>query len=200
MPKGFPKNGINKGWFKANHMAWNKGVNGCWSEDVCKRKSNAMMGNSNPMKRTECNEKLRIASSRRTHSKEEKTKISDSVKNSYDSKLREVRRKQMIEHNLLGNNNDTYIERKVENWLLFNNILYVKQYPIEVGIADFYLPESNLIIECDGDYWHNMPNRVISDKRKDEYLLSNEYNILRLPEYKINTQFNECMNNIKELL
>ena len=36
--------------------------------------------------------------------------------------------------------NDTNIERLIENQLLFNNVLYVKQFKYEHGVADFWLP------------------------------------------------------------
>jgi very-short-patch-repair endonuclease len=36
-------------------------------------------------------------------------------------------------------------------------------------VCDFYLPKYNIIIECDGEYWHNYPNgREIDTQRVDE--------------------------------
>lgn len=51
--------------------------------------------------------------------------------------------------------------------------------------ADFYLPNKNLIIECDGEYWHR--NQLIRqrDYRKDVYLNALGYKILRLKEAEI---------------
>lgn len=46
--------------------------------------------------------------------------------------------------------------------------------------ADFYLPKRNLIIECDGEYWHMDEKIRLRDQRKDKVLLKLGYNILRL--------------------
>jgi very-short-patch-repair endonuclease len=44
----------------------------------------------------------------------------------------------------------------------------------------------NLVIECDGEYWHDRkPGAKAKDARKDAYLLSKGYSILRLPEIEI---------------
>lgn len=93
---------------------------------------------------------------------------------------------------------DTSIERKVENYLLFNEILYVKQFNTGVSIADFWLPESNLIIECDGDYWHNLPKNKERNTKQNILLEKNDYNLLRLSEHDINNNFNTCIERIIE--
>ena len=31
--------------------------------------------------------------------------------------------------------------------------------------ADFYLPKRNMVIECNGEYWHNLPRIIERDKR-----------------------------------
>lgn len=46
--------------------------------------------------------------------------------------------------------------------------------------ADFYLPKRNLIIECDGEYWHMDQKARLRDKRKDVLFGKLGYNILRL--------------------
>lgn len=51
--------------------------------------------------------------------------------------------------------------------------------------ADFYLPKRNLIIECDGEYWHMVPKIKERDQRKDKLLAKLGYNILRLSGQKI---------------
>ena len=52
---------------------------------------------------------------------------------------------------------DTSIELKMERELKRNNIYYQKQVPLcKIAIVDFYLSEQKIVIECDGDYWHNL--------------------------------------------
>ena len=95
---------------------------------------------------------------------------------------------------------DTSIERKVENQLLFNNILYVKQFKYEHGVADFWLPESNVIIECDGDYWHALPRVQERNILQTKWLNDNGYITLRLKESDINNNFTSCLEAINNEL
>ena len=69
---------------------------------------------------------------------------------------------------------------------------------------DFYIPEHNLIIEVDGDFWHCNPTKfpeviyetqkrnLIKDKIKSQWALDNGYKLLRFWENDIN-------NNIKQV-
>lgn len=48
------------------------------------------------------------------------------------------------------------LERKVEKWLVENNIKYQTQYLMEKRFFDFYLPDQHLLLEIHGDYWHGL--------------------------------------------
>ncbi|TSC63656.1 MAG: hypothetical protein G01um101493_380, partial [Microgenomates group bacterium Gr01-1014_93] len=50
---------------------------------------------------------------------------------------------------------------------------------------DFYLPKRNLVIECDGEYWHMDPKIKSRDLRKDRLLEKLGYKILRLKGQEI---------------
>jgi len=39
-------------------------------------------------------------------------------------------------------------------WSEENNIINIPQYKYKGYFFDFYLLEYNILIECDGDYWH----------------------------------------------
>jgi very-short-patch-repair endonuclease len=67
-----------------------------------------------------------------------------------------------------------------------NNIEFIHQYPYPLGVADFYLPKQNLIIECYGSYWHSKPDYIKRDKRKNNWLQKNNYNVLILCSEDIN--------------
>lgn len=57
--------------------------------------------------------------------------------------------------------------------------------------ADFYLPKRNLVIECDGEYWHMNKKIKERDQRKDKLFGKLGYNILRLNGQEIiNHSFN----------
>jgi very-short-patch-repair endonuclease len=116
------------------------------------------------------------------------------------NQLKEIGRETMVRTLKEGriHKEDTYIERLVENILLFNNVGFVKQYPYEIGIADFFVPESNLIIECDGDYWHNLSAYIKRDMRKTEWLENNDYLVLRFKESEIRDNLREVESHILE--
>lgn len=80
----------------------------------------------------------------------------------------------------------TSIEIIVASVLDMLNVEYEEQKRINRYIADFYVPSKNLIIECDGDYWHNRkPGAIEKDARKTAHLVSHGYTVLRLPEQQI---------------
>lgn len=81
---------------------------------------------------------------------------------------------------------ESMIEKLMTKELLKRNIKYVKQFPYELGVADFWLPKTNTIIECDGDYWHNLPGKQEQDKKQTEYLESKGYIVVRIWEHDIN--------------
>ena len=84
-----------------------------------------------------------------------------------------------------------------DNQLLFNNILYVKQHKYKCGIADFWLPETNTIVEIDGEYWHNKIEVRERDKRQTKWLEENYYNVLRFTDKEINNNIQQCINKIR---
>ncbi len=51
--------------------------------------------------------------------------------------------------------------------------------------VDIYIPELNLVVECDGDYWHNLPKQKHTDIRRDYWLRSQGYRVVRIWESEI---------------
>ena len=90
---------------------------------------------------------------------------------------------------------------------------YVYQFKAEsIGrYYDFYLPDNQLIIEIDGDYWHSKGlvyeemtptqkrNRRV-DKQKDHWALINGIPILRIWESDINKHPEKVREVLKERL
>lgn len=81
---------------------------------------------------------------------------------------------------------DTSIEKKLAEYLHSSGISFKKQYLIIHFVVDFYIPDRNLVIEADGDYWHSLDKNKKKDKAKSAYLLKCGYNLLRLTETEIN--------------
>lgn len=102
-----------------------------------------------------------------------------------------------IKKNKLPNSSkDTKPEKLFALILDMNNIKYEKQKPVKRYKCDFYIPEYNLIVEIDGDYWHANPekykaNDIIGpskktakkiweyDKTKTQDILNEGYKVLR---------------------
>lgn len=92
---------------------------------------------------------------------------------------------------------ETNIEIIMKNALKNDNIEFVMQYPIRCKygyIVDFYLPEYNLIIECDGEVWH--PKGNSHDKKRDKYLNDKGYIILRFKGEDIMNNIQRCIDDI----
>jgi very-short-patch-repair endonuclease len=77
------------------------------------------------------------------------------------------------------------IELMVEEELVSRDVQFVAQKQMAHFLCDFYVAAHRLVIECDGDYWHAMPNVVLRDARKDKWLLSHGQRIVRLTEKEI---------------
>jgi len=92
------------------------------------------------------------------------------------------------------------LELMIEKNLKSLNLNFKPQYKYNNGrwIADFYLPDYKLFIECDGDYWHSLPERKKVDIEKDAWIIANGYNILRLGETLIRKEIDKCIKKIKE--
>ncbi len=68
----------------------------------------------------------------------------------------------------LANNKNkmSYPEKVAYDWLLNHKILFEHQYKVERYYVDFYLPNQNMIIEIDGEYWHDTEH----DKERDKII------------------------------
>lgn len=49
--------------------------------------------------------------------------------------------------------------------------------------ADIFIPALNLVVECDGEYWHNRPGAWEYDRKRDLYLMERYgVRVVRVPE------------------
>lgn len=83
---------------------------------------------------------------------------------------------------------DTKIEIKIQNFLKELNIEFLthKYMKIEHGYqCDILIPSINLIIECDGDYWHKRPLGNELDIIRNKELRQQDYKVLRFWESEI---------------
>ena len=83
------------------------------------------------------------------------------------------------------------LEVQMATWLDELHIDYQQQFRVDRKIADFYIPSSNLIIECDGLYWHS--DAVMKDNNyhfnKKQLYDDNGYDSLFFREDELNNKF-----------
>lgn len=184
---------------EANKRYWkekrkNKEFMKKYSEKISKQNKGKLSGDKNPSKRPEVRKKI--------------SKALMGHKGAFTGKRRPEHskimsgRKQTKEHikKRFKNKKDTLIERIIEQKLKEMNLIYFKQEIIIGFCVDFYLPEYNFIIECDGDYWHNKKGAKERDKMKNKKWKEANINILRLKEHDIKKNIDLCIRRIQLII
>jgi G:T-mismatch repair DNA endonuclease (very short patch repair protein) len=103
-------------------------------------------------------------------------------------------------------------EKVTENILKSLGIIHIYQHFDKYYWVDFYLPEFNLLIEVQGDYFHchplknfnyNVLNKgkiLTKDKRKHSYFKNKDIKVLYLWEDDLINNKNKCENMIIEYI
>ena len=85
-----------------------------------------------------------------------------------------------IDHVKKQRKKDTDIEKIIEGWLIENRVAYKAQYPIKgISLVDFYVAP-DIIIFCDGDYWHSLNEVKKRDRIINSDLKQLGYRVYRL--------------------
>lgn len=106
------------------------------------------------------------------------------------------------------------LEYKFETILQKLDISYSHSYyiPSVKKIYDFYIPEFNILIEIDGDFWHCNPIthptpeykiqeiNLKNDEMKTKWAEDNGFKLLRFWEYDINNNLEFVINELKNKL
>jgi len=102
---------------------------------------------------------------------------------------------------------DTKIEVKIQNFLKQLGIEFFTHQYIKINHGyqcDILIPSLNLVIECDGDYWHKYPIGNDLDNIRTKELIQKGFKVLRLWECEIKkmcfNNFNNILNNCKEVV
>jgi len=116
-------------------------------------------------------------------------------------KIKEARAKQILPVK------DTTIEVKIQNFLKQLGIEFFTHQYIKINHGyqcDILIPSMNLVIECDGDYWHKYPIGNDLDNIRTKELIQKGFKVLRLWECEIKkmcfNNFNNILNNCKEVV
>jgi very-short-patch-repair endonuclease len=101
----------------------------------------------------------------------------------------------------------TDIEKIMMKILDDEKIKYIFQYSFDYFCVDFYIPDSNLVIWCDGDYWHGKNVKRLSERQKEQirmdksqnsYLNNKGIKYIRFLGSEIKKDVNGCCEIIKK--
>jgi very-short-patch-repair endonuclease len=80
---------------------------------------------------------------------------------------------------------DTFPHRVMCLTLELLGIEIVEHARVERWEVDAFAPMLNTVFECDGDYWHSLPEVAESDRRKNEGLAKRGYHLVRVWEKEL---------------
>jgi very-short-patch-repair endonuclease len=93
---------------------------------------------------------------------------------------------------------DTSIEIKMRDALDIAEIPYEHPFPFAGKfLCDFGIPEKKIVIECDGDYWHNREDIKKRDASKNGYIKKCGWTMLRFWEHEINGNIGACLDRLR---
>ncbi len=80
---------------------------------------------------------------------------------------------------------------KVKSQLDDIGVRHIHQLQVDGGksILDFYIPSLKLVIECNGDHWHNLENRKRRDDDLKRYVMPTGRSIIFLWEHEIDDEW-----------
>jgi len=92
---------------------------------------------------------------------------------------------------------NTKIEQIMYSALVELGVDFVHQYNFNNKfVCDFAIPIYKIIIECDGDYWHNRSDAKKRDAPKNAYIPKCGWTLLRFWETDIHNNLQKCLDEI----
>ena len=140
--------------------------------------------NSNP----DYQKKIHIINKKTMQNPKVREKISIGVKKAFKNnpeliqKIKDARAKQIFPIK------DSSIEVKIQNYLKELKINFFTHHHMKINHGyqcDILIPHLSLVIECDGDYWHNYPIGNPLDHIRTKELTIEGFKVLRLWEHEI---------------
>ena len=91
---------------------------------------------------------------------------------------------------------ETDIEKIFREELDKKGFRYEQYRKIGPFFVDFYLPDQNIIIECDGIHWHTKPEVIKRDIRKNQQLQNDGFKLFRFTDKEIKQDIDRCIKKI----
>lgn len=70
------------------------------------------------------------------------------------------------------------LHKSLNDILISKNIVFINEYQVGPWVFDCYLPDFNVLIEVQGEYWHSIPKSISNDNAKASYV--NKYTDYKL--------------------
>jgi very-short-patch-repair endonuclease len=109
---------------------------------------------------------------------------------SYNSKLKEAAR--YLRKNMTESERELWSRLRGKQLL---GVQFYRQKPIGNFIVDFFAPKAKLVVEVDGSQHTEEDNRS-RDKRRDEYLASRGFKVLRFNSREVLNRTDSVVNSI----
>lgn len=110
-------------------------------------------------------------------------------------------RSKTIRADIIFPKQDTKIEKKMQGFLKELQISFIAHKRIRNIVhaynCDLFIPSLNLVIECDGNYWHNYPIGTVIDHQRNREMRERGYKVLRIWEEEIRDL---KLNGLREIL
>lgn len=73
---------------------------------------------------------------------------------------------------------------------------YLAKCPTANRYFDIFVPDLNMLVECDGEYWHSREDRITVDREKNQWAIDNGFTILRISDsqlpHRISTKMSDA--------
>ena len=206
-------NGYSTSWKGKNHTEKTKRLQSKTRKKLIKEGKIKIFGNGlipdrkgekNPMYGKHHSEKtkrkIKKARAQQVFSKKDRKKMSESAIKYYREHPEAIEEYKEKRKGWISPKKDTSIEVKIQNFLKKLGIEYFTHQYIKIPHGyqcDILIPYLNLVIECDGNYWHKYPVGNDIDHIRTKELLEKGFKVLRLWEFEINEM---SINNFKKKL
>jgi len=100
----------------------------------------------------------------------------------------------------ISKNRNTKIELVMAWALKKRKIKFIHGQNLFHYYPDFIIDGYNLIVECDGLFWHSSDKAIKRDREKDDFLESKGYTVLRFTDNQINKDVFSCIDEIERIM
>lgn len=96
-------------------------------------------------------------------------------------------------------NGESSIEALIRKELEKANVNFEQEVQIGKFCVDFLISDKKIVVECDGEYWHNSAQVKKRDDKRNKFLESRGYHVYRFTETQIKTSPKNCVKQILSL-